>query len=95
MTWKFKSDKVEVKDVPICVVDEIEESPKLRELFARAGIRTGHGSPAHRLVSEVVIKVFQERKETLQDVISKWNVKGIDEILKEIEEEARERGIIK
>ncbi|MCH1772197.1 MULTISPECIES: hypothetical protein [Metallosphaera] len=95
MAWKFKSDKVEVKDVPLCVVDEIEESPRLRELFTRAGVKTGHGSPAHRLVSEVVIKVFQEKRETLQDVKSKWNLEGIDDILKEIETQARERGVIK
>ncbi|BCS93033.1 hypothetical protein [Metallosphaera javensis (ex Sakai et al. 2022)] len=94
MSWKFKSAKVDVKDVPLCVVDEIEESPTLRALFQRAGIKTGHGSPAHRLVSEVVIKVYQEKKESLDDVKSRWKVEGIDEILQEIERTAREKGVI-
>ncbi|AWR98704.1 hypothetical protein [Metallosphaera hakonensis] len=95
MTWKFKSSKIEVKDVPVCVVDEIERSPKLRSLFQEAGLKTGHGSEAHRLVSEVVIKVFQEGKETVEDVRRKWNLNNIDLIITEIEKEARERGVIK
>ncbi|AEB95422.1 hypothetical protein [Metallosphaera cuprina] len=91
MTWNFKSSKVEVKDAPLCVVDEIER--QLEPLFKKAGMRTGHGSEAHRLVSEVVIKVLQERKETIDDVKRKWNLKEVDEIIREIEAEARRRGL--
>ncbi|QKR00597.1 hypothetical protein GWK48_09580 [Metallosphaera tengchongensis] len=94
MEWTVKSSKVEVKEAPLCVVDEIEESPELRVMFQKAGVKTGHGSPAHRLVSEVIIKVYQERKETLDQVKAKWNLKEIDEILKEIERQARVRKII-
>ena len=39
--------------------------------------------------------MFLEKRETLQDVKSKWNLEGIDDILKEIETQARERGVIK
>ncbi|EHP70465.1 hypothetical protein MetMK1DRAFT_00009680 [Metallosphaera yellowstonensis MK1] len=93
MEWKFNTSKAKPKPGPACLVDEIEETPKLRELFSRAGIKTGHGSPAHRIVSEVIIKVFKERKLTPREIAEKYSsVPNFQEILLEIVKEASRKG---
>ncbi len=86
MDWKITTSptKPQAKKDVKCLIDEIAASPKVREACKRNGIGPEKFGEVHRLVSDVVIKVFKERKMTPSDLLAKYSGLGNERALKEL-----------
>ncbi|NON61907.1 hypothetical protein [Acidianus sp. RZ1] len=95
MDWKFSDPKKEKAPPPnvMCEIDEIAESPEVKRIV---GKNTGHGSEIHRFVSEVIIKVYKEKKATLEEVLGTFHMDDNlkEELAREVIRQARMKGII-
>ncbi len=83
MSWKLtNSKKVDTKLDVKCLIDDIANSPKIKEICERKGISTGHA--IHRLVSDVIIKIFKEKGMKPSDLLSKYSKLADENTLKEL-----------
>jgi len=84
MTWKITNSKVDAKLDVKCLIDDIANSPKIKEICERNGISTGHASEIHRLVSDVIIKLFKEKRMKPSDILLKYSKLADEKTLKEL-----------
>jgi predicted CopG family antitoxin len=85
MSWKITNSKISAKpDAIKCIIDDIANSEKIKEICERKDISTGHASEIHRLVSDVIIKIFKEKRMRPSDVLLKYSKLADEETVKEL-----------
>ncbi|MCY0873508.1 MAG: hypothetical protein OWQ50_09045 [Acidianus infernus] len=85
MEWKITIKKLEVdnkKDYS-CLVDDIANSEKIKELSKKYNIPE---NIIHEFISQFLIKVFKEKKNTEEEIIEKFSMPR--EIVDEVKRQA-------
>jgi hypothetical protein len=86
MEWKITSKKLTVLDDKkdySCLVDDIANSDKIKELSKKYNISE---NTIHEFISQFMIKVFKEKKNTEEEIIEKFSIPK--EIVEEIKRQA-------
>jgi len=94
VSWKIKdsNEKREVKDVS-CSVDEIVDSVEVKRICKKYNIKL---MDAHRIVSDVLIKVLKERSMKAEQLFSKYSYdrQGIMELALEAVRQGNRMGVV-
>jgi len=85
MEWKITSKKLAVDDKKdySCLVDDIANSDKIKELSKKYNISE---NTIHEFISQFLIKVFKEKKNTEEEIIEKFSIPR--EIVEEVKRQA-------
>ena len=86
MEWKITSKKLAVVDNKkdySCLVDDIANSEKIKELSKKYNISE---NIIHEFISQFLIKVFKEKKNTEEEIIEKFSIPK--EIVEEVKKQA-------